>query len=344
MNMLTQKDKSTSLIFRTQQILGTCCLAFVVGCMPISGCARTNFEHTEAPVKWDATVAPNMLIAPRVSQSESPAPSKLPEKMTFQQNYVVEIAMGANCLKPRLSRYDWVINRTDIACVGRLPTYFNSFLASLSDKHLSTLRLGLRSADHVFYFRAVPGFGQRPDIFTQLTQDTWARSFEGIDPSITMYLVEGPFVCNAEEWTGARKARSKRECQQSIPRLRLFRVMAHGIPEDVTSRLLPKPILSVSEKKFYFGKGHAELNYEKLRDLPIMQWRLILDVDAPVAKSDKRWIPGGEAHFGYVVWNGKSFELRERVLSKQWSCNQDPFKSEPCASDKETYPFIIDAK
>jgi hypothetical protein len=302
----------------------------------MSGCAKTKTQQLTTPIKQNVSA-----VTTPVTQSSAAGP-----KIYFQRKYDLELSMGGDCPKTVQSSMRWVD-----PCIGKLPNYFQGFLSGLAAKRRTLLHkeayqqvFESSSSEGEFYFRAAPGFGQRPDILVSLPKGAWIRSFEGFDPAITMYLVNGPFVCTGKEWNEARKANRAWECERSVPRFRLFRMTAHGIPQDVTLAKLPKPVLSVEERKRYFGRGHADLNLENLPNVPVMQWHLLLDADAPLPKSDPRWTIGGGAHFGFVVWDGKSFELHQRVYSKLWPCYQSPFKAEACKSYKETDRFIIDAE
>jgi hypothetical protein len=338
MSMLTQKNKNASLIFPIQQTLSVFCFVFVAGCLPMSGCAKTKAEQLTTPIKQNVSAVTTPVTQP--SAAGQP-------KVYFQRKYDLEISMGGDCPEREQSSMTWGVGR----CIGHIPTHFTDFLAALSAKHLTSSYKAVyqkifesSSSDGKFYYLAVRGFGQPPDILVSLKEQAWVRSFEGPDPAITMYLVSAPFACTGKEWKEVRKTYRAWECERSIPRFRLFRMKAHGIPEDVTETMLPKPVLSLAERKHYFGKGYAELNYEKLPNVPVMQWYLQLDGDHPLPKSDPRWIVGGSAHFGFVVWNGKSFELHQQVPSKLWPCYQDVDKAEACKSYKETDRFIIDAE
>jgi hypothetical protein len=339
MNMPERSNKIELNLFHFRRKLRSMCLIFTIICLPISGCAQTKPELVAEPAQQGVVPAPKPVVQPPSSEEQP--------KVYFQRKYDLELSMGGDCPETEQSSMTWGVGR----CIGQMPTYFTDFLAALAAKRLTTSNkatyqkvFDASSYNGKFYFLAVPSFGRRPDILVSLNEGAWVRSFEGTDPTITLYLVNAPFVCNGKEWKEVRKTDRAWECERSIPRFRLFRVKAQGIPEDVTETMLPKPVLSPVERKHYFARGKVELEHYQLPNVPVMQWYLLLDGDHPLPKSDLRWIIGGSAHFGFVVWNGKSFELRERVPHKLWPCYQSVSVPVACKPQRQTDRFIIDAE
>lgn len=341
MNSSPQKDKSTFSAFRIWQILRNSCLVFMALGLPISGCAQTKPELVLVPAKQQAVSAPK-------PKATSPEASGVPERMSFEQKYAVEIAMGADCPKAHLgSGWGGVIS--DGACTAQLPSYFTPMMEMLSAQSATLLHQTanqdiFKPVDNKFYIRAVPGFGARPDILVRLAGDAWIRSFEGTDPTITMYLVRAHFACNAHERRTAKKngrfamqlcddlAVRAYELREDDPglRLRLYRVKGNGAPEDVTATLLPPlPSISLAERKRYYqysDKGHndnerAVLPYDTslvtwtgiLQYAPTLRWWLDLSPDYSLPESDPRWLGTRAAHFGFLIWTGKKFEMRQQV-------------------------------
>jgi hypothetical protein len=345
MMALARKNKTSSLIFRAQQTFRIGCFAFLAGCLPMSGCAKTKTEQAAVPVKKEMHEVSSVQASPAVQ-----VPYGAQEKMSLEQKYAVEIAMGADCPKqPMGSAWHGVIS--DGACFGHLPTYFAQLLSALSTQRQTLLHQDAYQtlfepvkSDNNYTFRAVPGFGQRPDILVRLSESAWVRSFEGKDPTITMYLVRAHFACNAHERRAAKKngrfaiqlcedsEEQVYELREDDPglRLRLYRVKDGGAPEDVTATLLPPlPSLTIAERKRYYqysdksidDNGDAVLPDDtylfmdtyRLQYAPTLQWWLDLSPDYSLPESDPRWLGTRAAHFGFMIWTGKRFEMRERV-------------------------------
>jgi hypothetical protein len=372
MNAPRRSNKIELNLFYARRKLCNMFFIFTLMYLPMSGCAETKPEPIAMPVKQQSK---SPLLTPTVSG--------LPEKMSFEQKYALEIAMGADCPKePMGSTWHGVIS--DGACKGSLPSYYAHFMEILFAKsslllHDATSGQLFKSIDNRFYFRVVPGFGQRPDILVKLADDAWVRSFEGTDPTTTMYLVRARFACNANELRAAKEngrfaielcedpgARfyQSREDDPTL-RLRLFRVQNEGAPEDVTATLLPPmPSMTMAERKRYYKYGvvgvddqghpalpddtHLLMQTNVLQYAPTLRWWLPLDPDLPLPKSDPRG-PGIQAHFGFLIWNGQQFQMQQRVPRSFVPCGVlDSGTVNKCIPDTDPYaqkdPFIIEAK
>lgn len=370
-------SKKTKIMLRVRQKLCASCLVFMAVGLPISGCAQIRPEAIVGPAKQEVVPASMPPTTPIVT-------SGVPERMSFEQKYAVEIAMGADCPKARLgSGWGGVIS--DGACTAQLPSYFTPMMEMLSVQSVTLLHKAanqhiFKPVDNKFYIRAVPGFGARPDILVRLAGDAWVRSFEGTDPAMTMYLVRAHFACNAHELRAAKKMGRfamqlcedpmevlRYELREDDPalRLRLFRVKNEGAPEDVTATLLPTlPSLTMAERKRYYkhgvggvdDKGHSTLPDDthllmatnRLQYVPTLRWWLPLDPDLPLPNTDPRG-PGREAHFGFLIWTGKRFEMRQRVPRSFVPCGVgDDGTIYRCIPGTDPYArqdrFIIEAK
>jgi hypothetical protein len=370
MNAPRRSNKIELNLFYARRKLRNMFFIFTLMYLPMSGCAETKPEPLAMPVK---------------QQSKPPllkkTASALQEKISFEQKYALEIAMSADCPKePMSSGWHGVIS--DGACKGRLPSYYAAFMETLSTEssihlHNATNQQLFKSTDNRFYFRTVSGFGQRPDILVNLADDAWVRSFEGADPTITMYLVRARFACNANELRvakengrfaielcedpGARFYQSRED--DPTLRLRLFRVQNEGAPEDVTATLLPPmPSMTMAERKRYYKYGvvgvddqgrptlpddtHLLMQTNVLQYAPTLRWWLPLDPDLPIPKSDPRG-PGIQAHFGFLTWNGKRFQMQQRVPRSFVPCGVlDSGTVNKCIPGTDPYaqkdPFIIE--
>ena len=149
--------------------------------------------------------------APLPSKATDPALdlSGLPEASIAApvpwQPYVTELALGATRCPGAPSIYEGQLEHGTLhrPCFGLIPRPLAEVVRDIpvADIHLpAAVRVKyLRQPQH---YLALPGFGERPDYMAHVgARGTWfvVRSFEGKDPADTVYFVEGPFSCLAEE-------------------------------------------------------------------------------------------------------------------------------------------------
>lgn len=268
----------------------------------------------------------------RASDTTSPA-SEADETGWFK----VEEAMGADCGDGEIT--DQPLG--DTACYGQLPKHLASFLRHIPDEHpFLTASEREEVAGKKQRFKAVSGLGQRPDFVAVISHFSlfWIRSFEGADPETTVYLVYGPDCIE-----NANMPRDV-ECLPGAPytmrELKAYRVHNGEVPQDVTRDLLPPaPRLTKAERHRYGvymrPEGDAEdtdvgLDIGRLVYAPVLRWvlRPVQEGDyqpPPMPATDPRAFvdqsrAGHVAHFGFLVWTGTRFELRETVPPSLWPC------------------------
>jgi len=282
-----------------------------------------------------------------LAQAESPQPQR-PSVAVMSEardapgvgNSAEERAMGADCGSGAIT--DAPLE--DMACSGHLPEHLASFLRKIPNGHPLLSEHERDQLSHSKHsFKLVEGSGARHDILAVIHHYSpfWIRSFEGSDSGVTVYLVYGP-EC-AAVLPGSDRS-SEDQCRPEDAYLRdftLYRVENGGVPKDVTAELAPPaPQLAGDESRRYGryvrATGDAvdsdiQMDVSRLAYVPVLRWVLrpvqegeYTPPDMPSSDSrafkDYYWGNGNVAHFGFLVWNGRRLELRERVPSSFWPC------------------------
>lgn len=245
------------------------------------------------------------------------------------------------------------------ACRGVLPPHVASLLRAIPDDHpLLTAAVREEAAGKEQVFRAVKGYGHRPDFVARIWNYGlfWIRSFEGPDPATTVYMVYGPDCVDRYPLS------SPQDCLPGAPGtirdVRIYRVRGEGPVEDVTLELAPPPPrLTPAERRRYgiYLRPEGEaldtdigLNTGGLASTPVMRWTIYPreegDYEAPrIPASDPRGFHRA-AHFGFLVWTGERFELRQKVSLVLWACGVEWSGEKECLTGFSTDgdPYLID--
>ena len=215
-------------------------------------------------------------------------------------------------------------------CFGSMPRALAEVVRDIpvADIHLpADVRVKyLRQPQH---YLALPGFGRQPDFMVHVEANgTWfvVRSFEGRVPSDTVYFVEGPYICmdekarNRLEFDGGYDELEAGDCPLTFRDHRLYRWSKHGTLQDVTGVLLPEPVIPRKER-LKCDAGTPRLDSSRLSRAPTLRWHASPPGEEPFAASEPRGYDGVEpfsAHFGFRIWNGRSFDARDRVSDSLW--------------------------
>jgi hypothetical protein len=215
-------------------------------------------------------------------------------------------------------------------CFGLMPRALAEVVRDIpvADIHLpADVRVKyLRQAQH---YLALPGFGRQPDFMVHVEAGGTSfviRSFEGKMPADTVYFVEGPYICmdeearNRLEFDGGYDELEAGDCPLTFRDHRLYRRRADGVLQDVTVLLLPKPKIPRRER-YQYSKHGLVLDSTKLTYAPVFRWYATsVDGEEFPPTHAKRYPGWGRltAHFGFVVWNGERFVLRDRVSDALW--------------------------
>ncbi|TXI48215.1 MAG: hypothetical protein E6Q50_11580 [Lysobacter sp.] len=235
---------------------------------------------------------------------------------------------------------------TGRACIEMLPPHIVAFLRDLAKiaPGLDEERIRAYTTEKQ-KFRAIPGEGRRPDYTVELENDAlWIRSFEGEDTATTFYLVYGAgcaFDCEPRKHPAY-------DFTVPMPRshYRVFRAKTGEALVDITREAIPQmPKLSARERRRYgpylHETGEADeldlvLDANKLQYVPTLRWALIQPntgdyTPPPLPPSDPRVRADvGDATFGFLVWTGQRFEMRDDVSPSQWTCTEYPSALPKC--------------
>ncbi|MGY1519034.1 hypothetical protein [Luteimonas sp. A482] len=286
--------------------------------------------------------APPANQAPPSSGDTPPQAARDPAPADASAYFAIEEALGAECDDKWISEPPL----QDAACYGMLPEHVASFIRAIPDGHpYLSAEQREEAAQKKQRFRAIEGYGDRPDILAIIDHygTFWIRSLEGPDPEVTVYAVYGP-SCNDDPYLKQRFVGDG--CLPGAPyvmrELKIYRVRSGGEPEDVTNELAPEPPGLTQAERGRYGiylrpeeEGTAVdtdigLDVTRLARVPVMRWVLrpvqegeheapAMPTSDPRAFLDYDWREHA-AHFGFLVWTGEQFELRETVSPDLWPC------------------------
>jgi hypothetical protein len=200
------------------------------------------------------------------------------------------------------------------------------------------------------------------------------RSLAGTGPTDTVYLLQADHQidrCAALQPLLARADRAPREfCRDDADTgtavLRTgpqrfgytaWRLPGSGKPRNVTRSVLPADPaarLPVAEREGVHDHGGiapgASVDRSRLAEVPVLRLYLEYGDGHGLPRSHPRAFPGGypgesvhTAHLGFLVWDGRRFQLRQTVPRALWPCTNDAAFSpsgQSCHPDSPD-PFIV---
>lgn len=298
-----------------------------------------------APAAAAPVAAPPAVVEPAVP-AVAPAPPALviaplpPEQAT-------ERALGARCPVDLAGRLAAQAELLIGACQGTMPAHLAALLVALPQQDIHLPRSWReREVQQKVWFKAVPGYGQRPDFIARMG-DIWVRSLEGRDADSTFYLVSAPFTCsdrvaNRDEY-GAEPVRVPAgDCREAYVAQRVYQVRGDAAPRDVTADAMPAmPQVTEADRARQLSRdGRISLDHSKLQYGPAMRWFVQYPETAqkvgPRAYSD--W---NREHLAFVVWTGDRFELREKVARAQWPCDPVAPGDRACGGFPDSGPDLF---
>lgn len=308
--------------------------------------AESPLAQTVAPAPAPAPTTPVPAPAPdpapvaaAVAPTSTPAvPASVPVQVPMaapvapiaptlvNDNNAIERQLGARCPNDLAARLATQGELLIGACQGTMPAHLAAVLVAIPEQQIHLPRAWReRQVAQRAWFKAVPGQGARPD-FLVLQGDIWVRSFEGADPSSTVYLVAAPFECvdgrlrEGEVTEPVRLAAGS--CREGLVQERVYRVRAGAAPVDITAEVMPmRPPLGETEKKRYDARnGRVKLDHSKLQFGPAMRWYVQFE-QATEGAEPRGYGDGARAHMAFLVWNGERFDTRESVLRNLWPCD-----------------------
>ncbi len=300
-----------------------------------------------APAAAAPVAAPPAVVEPAVP-AVAPAPPALviaplpPEQAT-------ERALGARCpvdLAGRLAAQGELLIG---ACQGTMPAHLAALLVALPQQDIHLPRSWReREVQQKVWFKAVPGYGQRPDFIARMG-DIWVRSLEGRDADSTFYLVSAPFTCsdrvaNRDEY-GAEPVRVPAgDCREAYVAQRVYQVRGDAAPRDVTADAMPAmPQVTEADRARQLSRdGRISLDHSKLQYGPAMRW-FVQYPEAAQKGGPRAYSDWNREHLAFVVWTGDRFELREKVARAQWPCDPVAPGDRACGGFPDSGPdlFVI---
>lgn len=290
---------------------------------------------------------PAMLVASALLAMSACAPALRTDAPEW---FGSERSLGADC------RSAFVTDPplADTACHGPLPAHVAEFIERLPDSHPFVGAAERAAARAPQVYKAVPGQGRRPDIVAMIAHLSpfWIRSFEGADSDTTVYMVYGP-DCDARrrdpDDPGRWICRSDDAAFRDVV---LYRVHRGGPPEEVTADLAPPAPGMTRDEMLRYGRYLAaegaarstdvKLDVSRLAYVPVLRWVFrpidygdydppAMPASDPRAYEDSDW-RARAAHFGFLVWNGERFELRDEVPAALWPCRTVRHDGHACAA------------
>lgn len=303
-----------------------------------------------APAPVPSTAAAPVAAQPAAVEPTVPAVAPAPPALVIvplPPEQATERALGARCpvdLAGRLATQGELLIG---ACQGTMPAHLAALLVALPQQDIHLPRSWReREVQQKAWFKAVPGYGQRPDFIVRMG-DIWVRSLEGRDTDSTFYLVSAPFTCsdqvaNREEY-GAEPVRVPAgDCREAYVAQRVYQVRGDAAPRDVTAEAMPAmPQQAEADRARQLSReGRISLDHSKLQYGPAMRWFVQYPESAqkggPRAYGD--W---NREHIAFVVWTGDRFELREKVARAQWPCDPVAPGDRACGGFPDSGPDLF---
>jgi len=305
-------------------------------------------DPTPVPVA-PAAAAP-VAAPPAVVELAVPAVAPAPPALVIAPlppEQATERALGARCpvdLAGRLAAQGELLIG---ACQGTMPAHLAALLVALPQQDIHLPRSWReREVQQKVWFKAVPGYGQRPDFIARMG-DIWVRSLEGRDADSTFYLVSAPFTCsdqvaNRDEY-GAEPVRVPAgDCREAYVGQRVYQVRGDGAPRDVTADAMPAmPQVTEADRARQLSRdGRISLDHSKLQYGPAMRW-FVQYPEAAQKGGPRAYSDWNREHLAFVVWTGDRFELREKVARAQWPCDPVAPGDRACGGFPDSGPDLF---
>ncbi|WP_422346570.1 hypothetical protein [Stenotrophomonas sp. DR009] len=279
-------------------------------------------------------------------ESAPPAPVAL-AVVPLPPEQATERALGARCpvdLAGRLATQgDLLIG----ACEGPMPAHLAAVLVALPEQDIHLPRSWReRRLRQKVWFKAVPGYGQRPDFIARMG-DIWVRSLEGRDADSTFYLVSAPFLCS-DQATGITVEAQEPvrvpagDCREAYVSQRVYQVRGDAAPRDVTAEAMPAmPQETDADRARQLAReGRITLDHSKLQYGPAMRW-FVQYPQAAQKGGPRAFSDWNREHLAFVVWTGDRFELRDKVPRSQWPCDPVAPGDRACGGFPDSGPDLF---
>ncbi|SNY70905.1 hypothetical protein SAMN02744784_02826 [Stenotrophomonas sp. CC120223-11] len=279
-------------------------------------------------------------------ESAPPAPVAL-AILPLPPEQATERALGARCpvdLAGRLAAQgDLLIG----PCEGPMPAHLAAVLVALPEQDIHLPRSWReREVRQKAWFKAVPGYGQRPDFIVRMG-DIWVRSLEGRDADSTFYLVSAPFLCSDQATGRTVEAQDPvrvpaGDCREAYVSQRVYQVRGDAAPRDVTAEAMPAmPQGTDADRARQLAReGRITLDHSKLQYGPAMRW-FVQYPQAAQKGGPRAFSDWNREHLAFVVWTGDRFELRDKVPRSQWPCDPVAPGDRACGGFPDSGPDLF---
>jgi hypothetical protein len=201
------------------------------------------------------------------------------------------------------------------------------------------------------------------------------RSFAGTRPEDTVYLLQvasevdtcvglkallgaddrvGRKFCVFDEELGAARIHSDADERYGFI---AYRLDGRGRAHVVTRRVLPEdPMLTLPKGEAYGVHDETGshpgvwVDLSRLSEVPVLRLYVELGDSGGLPRDHPRAFPGGypgrvyTVHFGFLVWNGQRFDLRNTVPRALWPCTyDDSAPSGQSCLERDSDPFVSPA-
>ncbi len=217
--------------------------------------------------------------------------------------------------------------------------------------------LRMKHEDDGVYFSAVVRTlaGARPEDRVYLLRvasevDTCAglKALLGADDRV------GRKFCVYDEELGAARIQSDADERFGFT---AYRLDGRGRAHAVTRRVLPEdPMLNLPKGEVYGvhdetgSRPGVWVDLSRLSEVPVLRLYVELGDSGGLPRDHPRAFPGGypgrvyTVHFGFLVWNGQRFDLRNTVPRALWPCTyDDSAPSGQSCLERDPDPFVSPA-
>jgi hypothetical protein len=136
-----------------------------------------------------------------------------------------------------------------------------------------------------------------------------------------------------------------------------YRLDGRGHPRVVTRRVLPEdPMLDLPKGEAYGVHDETDshpgvrVDMSRLSEVPVLRLYAELGDSGGLPRDHPRAFPGGypgrvyTVHFGFLIWNGERFDLRNTVPRTLWPCTYDDSgPSGQSCLERDPDPFVSPA-
>ncbi len=226
----------------------------------------------------------------------------------------------------------------------------------------------------------VPRTDRAPDRYLRMKHEAdggyfsaIVRTFAGIRPEDTVYLLQvaseidtcaglkallgpgervGRKFCVFDEEQGSARTQPGADKRFDVS---VYRLDDRGRAHNITGRVLPgDPLHKLPDRDRYAVRDQIGwhsgtwVDMSRLSEVPVLRLYVELGEGRSLLRDHPRAFTAGHpgpaytAHFGFLVWNGQRFDLRDTVPRALWPCTYD--ESSPSGQsclERDPDPFVV---